>query len=416
MTIDRRKFLVGAAAGLVAPAVAAAERRPCLVLVVVDDLLSVVHDREHYGPVVRTPALDSLMAEGVTFTNAFAATALCNPSRTAFLTGINPLRTRVHRNRDDWWELVDPSLTFPAALRQAGYSVYSYGKVSHGDHEIWTRTGIAEESLHEWDDRATVDAALAAPLREPWLLMVGLINPHEPLKSPAKFYEDYPLAEITPPTWSGDAPPPEVAYDPRRQFARLVARGQLDDYVRGYLANVAEMDYHLGRLLAFLRKKTPRPHVLLTSDHGYHLGDHDAVGKFTLWDEGARAPLVVAAPGGPAGLRVGAVASLLDVAPTFLDWAGLPLPARLDGVPLGPDYVGRGYALTISHVDGATDASLRTRRWRATRYAGGEVELYDQVADPRSADDLSDLASLAPRRRALLDRLDAELRRWRGDG
>src|SRR5439155_8133256 len=105
--------------------------------------------------------------------------------------------------------------------------------------------------------------------------------------------------------------------------------------------------------------------IVLTSDHGYSLGDHDTIKKFTLWEEAGRAPLIFAGPGVPAGERINKVVSLLDIAPTLLDRARIPVPERMDCHSLLPCFARPDFrtwkygALT----DMWESVSLRTNRW-----------------------------------------------------
>jgi arylsulfatase A-like enzyme len=84
-----------------------------------------------------------MMKAGVSFANAFCTTALCNPSRTSIVTGMNPFKTSIHDNRTHWWDHVAPRLTFPALFKAGGWRVFFYGKVTSHDHAIWQTSGIA---------------------------------------------------------------------------------------------------------------------------------------------------------------------------------------------------------------------------------------------------------------------------------
>jgi arylsulfatase A-like enzyme len=244
--------------------------------------------------------------------------------------------------------------------------------------------------------------------------MVGLVNPHEPMESPARFYEDYPIESIIPPDWKGDAPPSGLHLLGQRIYRQLVRTDGLDDYIQGYLANIAEMDYHLGRLLDAIEASETRPTIILTSDHGYSLGDHDYVSKFTLWDEAGRAPLIIVRPGALSDVRYEDVVSLLDIAPTFLDFAGLDIPVRMDGRSLAPFTIHRATRRTIGAMTtmNRTNLSFRANRYRVTQYEDGAVELYDQWTDPFSTNNLADDRDYAVLRNRMIVKLEARYRNW----
>src|SRR5687767_4009576 len=219
-SISRRAFLAAPAALGLSTRADAAQRS--FVFITIDDLLSVVHHRERYGVRIRTPNLNRLMQRSLSFANAFCSTPLCNPSRTAIVSGRNPWKTGVHDNATPWWEKVDPWDTFPGLLRQAGWRCFMHGKITHdhGGVDLWKTSGICTEArLHRRDDRLIVDASIARLNDEaakrfaaPFLLMIGLCDPHFPWDSPEEFSRPYPIDRIVPLDWEGDPPPnPEIA-------------------------------------------------------------------------------------------------------------------------------------------------------------------------------------------------------------
>ena len=94
--MDRRRFLTGVASLAALPFTTAAAQTPPrpIVLILVDDLFSIEHCRNKFGVRIYTPHFDALMRRGVSFMNAFCTTALCNPSRTSIMTGLNPFRSQ----------------------------------------------------------------------------------------------------------------------------------------------------------------------------------------------------------------------------------------------------------------------------------------------------------------------------------
>jgi arylsulfatase A-like enzyme len=407
--ISRRHFLAGTAALAATPS-PAEQRLPNIVFITLDDCPSVVHIRDKFSVRVTTPNFNRLMGQGVTFTNAFASTAVCNPSRTAIISGMNPYQTGVRGNGQPWFDYVDPRVTWPGILSRRGWRVFVFGKVTHNDGRPspWITSGVAVKAMSN-EDQATVDLALRemqAP--GPWVVMAGLHKPHAPFDAPSHF----PLADIEPLDWDGETMPPHIAQDQRTLFAELEAAGRVDDFIKDVLDNIAAADVYLGQFLDGIRLLPRPPIVILTSDHGYHLGEQDAFSKFTLWDSAGRAPLIVSAPGALAGARHESVVSLLDIAPTVLDLVGEDIPTRFDGKSLASML----HDASLKRTDGAlttmgNSVSLRLNRYRITRYHTGEVELFDYAEDPEETNNLADER---PALRAdLLGELDQRVARWR---
>jgi arylsulfatase A-like enzyme len=115
--------------------------RPNVLMIAVDDLNHWVGYLERNRQTI-TPNIDRLAARGLRFSRSYCAAPVCNPSRTALLTGLRPATTGVYDNHDDWRAVVRPELTLLTTFRQAGYYVAGAGKIYHG--------GFDRRS--EWDD------------------------------------------------------------------------------------------------------------------------------------------------------------------------------------------------------------------------------------------------------------------------
>jgi len=203
---------------------------------------------------------------------------------------------------------------------------------------------------------------------------------------------------------------------------------------QAYLASVSFMDAQFGIVLDELERLGLKDNtvVVYLSDHGYHLGEHGQWQKMTVFEESARVPLIIAAPGmKAAGQATGRLAELVDVYPTLADLCGLKAPADLEGVSLRPllDDPGRAWkqgAFTqVIHgrkggrIDGqkgkapCVGRSVRTERYRYTEWGEGldGAELYDHESDPLELRNLAD----APQSAAVVSELKALLRGgWQG--
>ena len=156
--------------------------------------------------------------------------------------------------------------------------------------------------------------------------------------------------------------------------------------VEGYLAAISHADAQVGRVLDALEASDHADNtaILLHSDHGFQLGDKDHFGKFTLWEESAKAPLFLHVPGMTEGTTISTPVSLIDIMPTMLDLAGAdPAPYNI-GQSLMPliddDYGTHDSGPVFTQVYGSL--SIRSDDMRFIRYADGSEELYDTATDP----------------------------------
>ena len=255
---------------------------------------------------------------------------------------------------------------------------------------------------------------------KPFFLGVGFLRPHTPLYAPKRFFDMFPLKDIRLPVIQ-----PNDAVDTHykdvftmkqkglRYFQLLkqsypTLEEGLRTYVRAYLACVAFVDEQVGKVVDAIDRSPLRDNtiILLTSDHGYNLGQKDYLFKNSLWEESGRVPLIIRAPGvSKPGATAEHPVSMVDIFPTLADLCGLRGDTRkdakgapLDGHSLKPFLIdpkngtwdGPDAALTVIKADGRPSGkihqhhyAIRTRRWRYILYNNGNEELYDHDKDPR---------------------------------
>lgn len=265
---------------------------------------------------------------------------------------------------------------------------------------------IADEAIRR------LEAAKANP-GQPWFLGVGFLKPHLPFCAPKKYWDLYdpaafPLPALKEPPLGAPAFAP-TTWGELRQYSDIPTTGPLDDaktrhLIHGYHAAVSFMDAQLGRVLDALDANgfAQNTIIVLWGDHGWHLGDHGMWCKHTNYEQAARIPLIIVAPGvAKAGAKTGALAETVDLYPTLCELAGLPAPTGLDGAsvvaalkdPSATTKEAVFHAYPRSRMIGR---AVRTARYRLVEWKkpgdkadSAVLELYDYEADPAETKNLA---------------------------
>ena len=266
-------------------------------------------------------------------------------------------------------------------------------------------------------DAAVVSAVaefFRRPPVQPFFCAAGLYKPHLPWHVPDDCFALYDRESLSLPlvkaddlddvpaigrSWALSPPDHEV----------VTRNGQSRHAVHGYLASITYCDRMVGQIIDALDSSDAAGNtaIVLCSDNGFHLGEKHHWRKFTLWEEATRIPLIVVPPGAPGPpVTVHQPVSLVDVFPTLTELCDLEAPGTLDGTSLttlmsGAADAGRPPAVSTWL---AGNHSVRTGRWRLTRYRDGSEELYDHGVDTHEWTNLAG--------RAELDGVRAELARW----
>ena len=297
---------------------------------------------------------------------------------------------------------------------------------------------VSDDDRDAMPDESNADWA-AEVLRQkhgdkPFALFTGFSRTHTPLYAPQKYFDMFPLDEIEVPKVyrEGDLDDcaPSLANTSLYAFRRYQMLFHHDDqpqlykqWLQAYMACVAFIDDQVGTVLDALEAS---PHadntvVILTSDHGFHVGGKEAIYKQTLWDSGTRIPFIVAGlEGMPAGITCHQPISLIDVYPTLIDICGLPENphAGRNGYPLdghsiksliqNPDGKWSGPEVAITALPGKDHSqhrehvgtlyphfSVRARDWRYSLTSDGQEELYRYSSDPSEFTNLASLSEFA---------------------
>ena len=426
--------------------------RPNVLFLISDDLNNSVGCYGH--PLTKTPNIDRLAARGVRFDRAYCQFPLCGPSRNSMLTGLYPNSTGILSNSQIFRQTIPSHHSLPQAFRLAGYFAGRIGKLyhynvpksvgtnGHDDPGSWelelnpAGCDRLEEEPHiftltpgrfggtlSWyaspkSDQYHTDGLLAADAEwvlqrcarqrnRPFFLAVGFYRPHTPYVAPKPYFERYPKEKM--PVVQGvtedQADLPAAALGSYKREQDKLTDPLRRECVQAYFASTTFMDAQVGRVLDALKRLglAENTIVVFTSDHGYHLGEHGLWQKMSLFEQSARVPLIIAAPGrtvegGVSETPVG----LVDLYPTLAELCGVQAPKNLQGqslVPMleDPSAPGRGWALTQVTRGNRRQGrffgyTLRTPQWRYTEWADGDQgrELYDHHADPRELTNLAD--------------------------
>ena len=412
-------------------ALQAEESRPNILFLFTDDqpqsCLGIAGNQE-----IKTPHLDELARRGTFFNNAFVTTAICCSSRASILTG----QTMRRHGITDFKQPLSAEAfeqSYPALLRKAGYRTGYLGKYAIGNPGMHPRERcLPASAFDEWygfpqaiNFKQTVDGETrfltevmtekavtflqSSKPDQPFCLTVAFKEPHGPFNYfDPKVPNIYKDVDLTPPsTFSREA------FDGQPAFLRKSLNGdgsvkRLNDLaayqktIRTFYRTVTRADTAVGEILAELKRLglDDNTVVIFSSDHGTLLGDHGLFGKWLMYENSIRVPLIIYDPrvdSKRAGARPGEIALNIDLAPTMLALAGLKIPAGMQGKSLMPVVRGEStdwrshfyYEHTyntnpprspIAKVEG-----IRTERWKYTRYPDAEPlfeQLFDLEADP----------------------------------
>jgi arylsulfatase A-like enzyme len=425
-------------------------QRPNLVLLLGDD-----HPHDLLGcaghPVLRTPALDRLAATGTRFRRALVSTPICAAARATLLTG----RTERAHGYTFTRPPLDEGLrreSLPRLLRDAGYRVGLVGKLGvnlgpggagelfeelHPGTAPYLARDAAGEALPHLTERNAERAVafLRAEDPRPFCLFLWFQAPHAEDANPEQFV--WP-AEEDALYRDGELPPLPATAEPaffealpdflrtglnRERFHwRFDTPEKRERMTRGYYRLLTAMDRAVGRVLEALEEEglAERTVVVYTGDNGYFLGERGYAGKWTMHERSVRVPLLVRDPRLPRdrrGVTLDALVSHLDLPPTLLELAGVPVPAAMQGRSLLPLLRGEAPAwreeLFTEHLWDhprlPRTEGLRTERWKYIRYLEHPEyeELYDLEADPHEARNLAGAPEHAGRLADLRARCDA---------
>ena len=436
----------------------AARERPNLLV-----LMSDQHNPHVYGAygdrTVKTPNLDSLAQNGVTFEHTYCQAPLCVPSRMTFLTGQQASEIKVWTNSD---YLPSDIPTFAHSLGAEGYEATLIGRMHfngvdqwHGfekrlvgslapvyphtpiplpprlligaqgsSHAAVALAGPGRMSYQVYDEqvaKATVDflRQKAKEKGRPFCAVSGFVLPHPPficLKEDWDYYFERVGMPQMPPDYFEKLHPAIKIWRQRRGLAKVTAEEVRRARV-AYYGLVTHFDRQVGLILRSLRETglDKNTVVVYTSDHGEMAGELGMWWKSSFYEGSVSVPLVFACPGRlPAGKRVREVASLVDVGPTLLDLAGGEKMPAATGRSLAKlltgqdaDWPNEAFSEYPSSLGVPASRMIRRGKWKLIHYEGDRPQLFDLESDPHEYRDLGESPEHAPIREKLHARVRA---------
>ncbi len=448
--MTRRQFC-GAMAAMPAAA-SPPDNRPSIVFLLTDD-----QRWDSLGcmgnPIVQTPHIDRLSAQGVTFTNHFVTTAICVTSRASIFTGQHESTHGIH----EFEKAFSPEAfanTYPSLLRAAGYRTGFIGKYGLNREPLpadrfdywrgfprqgryFPKPGDQGPHLTRVMGDQAIEFLQTCRGEQPFFLQVSFKAPHIQDEDPRQFLYDpedahlyrdltMPAPKTADPRFIRALPIEVQRSDARRRWAIEFGTPELfQASVKGYYRLITGIDRVAGRIVAQLREQGLHGNTVIvySSDNGFYLGEHGLSGKWFMHEESIRTPLIVYDPRLPAasrGVRRSQMTLNIDIAPTLLRLGGIDPPHCVQGrdlaalIPAASPAWRTEWFYEHHYPDRWIPQSegVRTDRWKYIRYVETQPifeELYDLANDPIEARNLAGETANRPQ----LERMRARWEAWR---
>jgi N-acetylglucosamine-6-sulfatase len=433
---------------------AATTNRPNFLFIYTDDqrydALSVVQreqgERGRF-PWLKTPNLDRIASEGVRFRNAFVVNALCSPSRAVFLTGRYNHFNGVANNHTPF---PTNNVTHASLLREAGYATayigkwhmngqsgqrpgfgYSASYIAHGRyHDCAFEINGAKTNTTGWVDDVSTDLTIDFMKRrgeKPFLAVLGFKSPHGPFEPPAR-WNDKLTDAVSRPAPNLEVRPPYPLRTNVNQATAVQASNRRTEMHRKYFRTISAVDENVGRILKALDDLGLAENTMLVyaSDNGFYLGEHGLGDKRSAYEESIRIPLLLRYP--KLRLRNKLIDSMvlnLDLAPTLVDFAGVPIPKEMQGRSWKPLLTLQGQLAATpkdwrtsffyeyfreANLGPPTVLAVRNEFAKLIKYPGQEewTELFDLRTDPYETNNLARTAAHEKLLREMQDEFDRQ--------
>ena len=411
-------------------------KRPNIIFILTDDQR---FDAISYvgNPLATTPEMDRLAREGTYFNHAMVTTPICAASRASILSGVYE---RSHRFDFSTGDIPERYLaqSYPAVLRQAGYRTGFYGKfgVKYGALDSLFDEYAYYDRSDDYPDRRgyfykTIDGDTVhltrytgqqaldfvdrnAKTGQPFCLSLSFSAPHAHDIAKEQYFwqaetdsllrdEDVPAPALAGQNYF-DALPEAVrqGFNRQRWYWRFDTPEKYQHSVKGYYRMIAGIDLEIGKLRAKLAERglDQNTVIIVMGDNGYFLGERQLAGKWLMYDNSVRVPLIVYDPRAEQHHDSDALALNIDVPATIVDLAGLAEPTSYQGKSLRPLVEGQTADLArdtvllehlweFDHIP--PSEGVRTREWKYLRYINDKriEELYRLTDDPEETVNLA---------------------------
>ena len=389
---------------------------------------------------VITPHLSDFSNESVNFTKNYCTSPGCNPSRSTMMTGLHTYTSGMYSNYQDWRKVpkMAEATTLAEYFKNNGYYTAGAGKIYHysqvhpdswnnyypsqvnnmpkdyipEDAPVnmppfkymynafdWAGISVGNEETSDYKSVEYISNMLKKDHDKPFFLACGIYRPHLPWYVPKKYFDMYPLEDISMPELLendtsdlGDRAK-ELISRGGNYHKNVIEAGKWKEAIRGYLASITFADAMVGKLLENLKKSKYAENTIIViwSDHGWQLGEKMHWRKFALWENVIKTLLMIKVPEGitvlPSGSNNGknveSLTSLLDIYPTLVELCDLPKNNNLDGKSLvkllnNPELkIDRSIITTYDFAD----YSVRKGPWHYINYVDGSEELYNLEND-----------------------------------
>ncbi len=385
--------------------------------------------------IIQTPHMDEMAREGIYFENSFVTTPICAASRASIITGIYE-RTHDFTFRTPPLAQQYLRISYPYLLKEAGYRTGFFGKLgmqfenqeerTFFDEHYYAKTdGYFRLQGEGWSQHVhltdlTTDKAIefieASPRDQPFCLSISYNAPHADDSSPQQYFwpsrndDLYEKVVIPPPTLGAEEyfiSLPDFLRDSLtlgriRWHWRYATPEMYQRMVKGYYRMISTVDDNLGRIRKHLEDANLADNtiIILMGDNGYFLGERSLAGKWLMYENSLRVPLILFDPHNAAPKRIQKMALNIDIAPTILDYAGVKVPKPMQGrslrslatdeVEVWRDYFVCEHLYELPYIP--KSEGLRTEEWKYFRYLDyPEVEeFYDLTTDSLEVNNLID--------------------------
>jgi alpha-L-rhamnosidase len=376
---------------------------------------------------IHTPEMDKLAREGTYFKNTFSSTPICAASRASIISG---LYERTHKFSFSTDEIKDEYMqhAYPLELRNAGYytgffgkfgvkykhldKLYdvsdSYDRANKKDSSSYFYKKINGKTVHltRYTGQQALDFIDKAPKNKPFCLQLSFSAPHASDNAPDQYFwqqennqlfqnQTMPPAKLAEDKYFNELPEAvKAGFNRLRWTWRYDTPEKYQHSVKGYYRMIAGIDNEIAKIRAELKAKglDKNTIIIFMGDNGYFMGERQLAGKWLMYDNSLRIPLVIVDPRNPKHHDESKMALNLDVPATILDYAGVKQPKTWHGKSLKPLVQMQGKfnrdTVLIEHLwefsEIPPSEGVRTAEWKYFRYVNDKAieNLYNLKSDP----------------------------------